>query len=277
MKVRHRKGLATHSGLESCGGGREDVVEALIGEPAGQPLSREIGKSGAPTLLSYAEGNTEGGATREPPEGSTRSKTLSMRGSPSCRNWEISPASDGRSLPDTSGKAMRRKPDIQAGEKSDACVVPTNDPNKSGGSKPTHAEDREGRRAAKGNAEQPPVPRTQSRTRTSMRLDGVREAALRSKETRFTALMHHITPGLLTESFRHLKRSAAPGVDGVTCANTRKAFPNGSRGSGMRCNPAATERCRHDGSISPNGTAGSVRWASLRWRTRSSSRRWSRC
>jgi group II intron reverse transcriptase/maturase len=28
--------------------------------------------------------------------------------------------------------------------------------------------------------------------------------------------MHHVTPELLTESFRQLKRSAAPGVDGVT-------------------------------------------------------------
>jgi hypothetical protein len=43
MKVRCRKGVATHLGPESCGGIREDVFEALIGETAGQPLSREIG------------------------------------------------------------------------------------------------------------------------------------------------------------------------------------------------------------------------------------------
>jgi len=49
-----------------------------------------------------------------------------------------------------------------------------------------------------------------------MGLDGVREVAKRRKDTRFTALMHHITPELLTESFRHLKREAAAGVDGLT-------------------------------------------------------------
>jgi len=49
-----------------------------------------------------------------------------------------------------------------------------------------------------------------------MGLDGVREAARRSRDVRFTALMHHITPELLADSFRHLKRSAAAGVDGIT-------------------------------------------------------------
>jgi RNA-directed DNA polymerase len=96
MKVRYRKGVATHPAPESCGGAREGAGEALTGEAAGQPLSREIGNSGAPTPLPYAEGNTEDGAMRELSEGSTRSKTLSMRRSPSNRNWEISsvPASD---------------------------------------------------------------------------------------------------------------------------------------------------------------------------------------
>jgi hypothetical protein len=43
---------------ESCGG----VGEALAREPANQPLSREIGIAGVPTLLSSAEGDAEGGA-----------------------------------------------------------------------------------------------------------------------------------------------------------------------------------------------------------------------
>jgi len=33
---------------------------------------------------------------------------------------------------------------------------------------------------------------------------------------KFTALLHHLTVGLLRESFYALKRRAAPGVDGVT-------------------------------------------------------------
>jgi RNA-directed DNA polymerase len=75
-------------------------------------------------------------------------------------------------------------------------------------------------RAAKRNAEQSSAPRTQSRTRASTGLDGVREVArahkASGKEVRFTALMHHITPQLLIDSFLQLKRMAAAGVDGVT-------------------------------------------------------------
>jgi RNA-directed DNA polymerase len=42
MRVRYRKGIATHSDPESCGVRREVQAEALAGETAGQPLSREI-------------------------------------------------------------------------------------------------------------------------------------------------------------------------------------------------------------------------------------------
>jgi len=47
-------------------------------------------------------------------------------------------------------------------------------------------------------------------------LDRIREAARKDKSLRFTSLMHHITIELLRESFRALKRDAAPGVDDVT-------------------------------------------------------------
>lgn len=120
---------------------------------------------------------------------------------------------------------MSRKPDPAADEKSDACVVPVNASNEGGGCKPSSEEKREGRRAAKSNVGQSPAPRTQSRTRTSMGLDGVRKAALQSKDARFTALMHHITPALLTESFRQLKRSAAPGVDGMLWRDYEEDLP----------------------------------------------------
>jgi RNA-directed DNA polymerase len=111
-----------------------------------------------------------------------------------------------------SGKAMSRTPDIDAGEKSDACIRLRIDPNK--GYKP--AEGREERRAAERNTQGFPALRTQGRAGASMGLAGVREVARKSKEVRFTALMHHITSSLLRESFMHLKRDAAPGVDGVT-------------------------------------------------------------
>lgn len=74
----------------------------------------------------------------------------------------------------------------------------------------------EGRRSAKGNAEQDAAPRTQSRTRASYGLQGVREAARRDRRARFTSLLHHVTIEWLRESFYSLNKRAAPGVDGVT-------------------------------------------------------------
>lgn len=220
MKVRYRKGIANHPDPESCGGACEGVVEALTGESAGQPLSREIKQSGAPTLLSEAEGHTDEGAIREPSKGPARSQTLSMHGNSLHGNWEISSAPAEQLAVGGSGKADGHKPDIDADEKSDACVVPMNDPNNGAAYKLASAEGPEGRRAAKRNVEQAPASRTQSRTCASMGLDGVREAArahkAAGKEVRFTALMHHITPQLLIDSFMQLKKSAAAWVDGVT-------------------------------------------------------------
>jgi len=57
---------------------------------------------------------------------------------------------------------------------------------------------------------------TQSGERVSQGLHGVRERARKNKQERFTALLHHVSVGLLRESFYGLKRKAAPGVDGVT-------------------------------------------------------------
>ena len=44
----------------------------------------------------------------------------------------------------------------------------------------------------------------------------MREAAKRDRGLRFTALLHHVTEGLLRDSFYSLQRQAAPGVDRVT-------------------------------------------------------------
>ena len=74
----------------------------------------------------------------------------------------------------------------------------------------------EGSRSTKGNTEETHTHRTQGRERVSQGLGGVREAARRDGKQRFTALLHHVTVDLLWDSFRSLKRQAAPGVDGVT-------------------------------------------------------------
>jgi len=49
----------------------------------------------------------------------------------------------------------------------------------------------------------------------SQGLAGVRQTAKRRKGERFTALLHHMTPDLLRDSFHALKRGAAAGVDGM--------------------------------------------------------------
>jgi group II intron reverse transcriptase/maturase len=45
---------------------------------------------------------------------------------------------------------------------------------------------------------------------------GVREAACKSRDLKFTALLHHVNEELLTSSFYELKRNAAVGVDEMT-------------------------------------------------------------
>ena len=60
VKVHNSEGIANQAGPESCVAHREVRDEALTGEPAGQPLSRESFKSvqGA-DAVSVAEGDTE--------------------------------------------------------------------------------------------------------------------------------------------------------------------------------------------------------------------------
>jgi len=74
----------------------------------------------------------------------------------------------------------------------------------------------EGRPVTKENILESNTRPTQSGEGVSQGLQGVRERARRHKQERFTALLHHVTPELLRESFYALKRKAAPGVDGVT-------------------------------------------------------------
>jgi group II intron reverse transcriptase/maturase len=47
-------------------------------------------------------------------------------------------------------------------------------------------------------------------------LERVRQAALRSRSERFSALFHHLTIDRLRQAFFAIKKDASPGVDGVT-------------------------------------------------------------
>jgi group II intron reverse transcriptase/maturase len=53
----------------------------------------------------------------------------------------------------------------------------------------------------------------------SSALDRVRQVARRDKEARFTALLHHVSPGRLRAAYWAIRPQAAPGVDGVTWAD----------------------------------------------------------
>ena len=98
-------------------------------------------------------------------------------------------------------------------EKSDCVVVPVNQLNNE---EQSSAEVGEGRTQTKENIVQSHMHPTQCGKRVSQGLSGVRQAARDRKQERFTALLHHLSVGLLRDSFYALRRLASPGVDGVT-------------------------------------------------------------
>ena len=112
MKESHREGPASRPDPESCVDGREAVGEALTGAHAGQPSSCEIMSSGVPTLLSEAEGHTEGGVMGEPLSDPAQSKTLHTRGNSLHGNREIPASSIADGSMDRSGKGTPHNPDM---------------------------------------------------------------------------------------------------------------------------------------------------------------------
>ena len=97
--------------------------------------------------------------------------------------------------------------------KSDGPVVPTKLPNNTG--RPV-AEAVEERGPAKGNAASKTRPGLRAGQGASSALDRVRQRALKDKEARFTALLHHVDVDRLRAAYEALSRDAAAGVDGVT-------------------------------------------------------------
>jgi RNA-directed DNA polymerase len=111
------------------------------------------------------------------------------------------------------GKGRSRTSRTHVSEESDSGIIPMNHSNKDG--QPL-AESEEERPLIKENTHDLSTHSTQSEARVSQGLVGVRKAARKRKEMKFTALLHHLTVDLLRDSFYALKRKAAPGVDGVT-------------------------------------------------------------
>jgi RNA-directed DNA polymerase len=150
---------------------------------------------------------------RKYPQGSAQSETPGMYGNSTRENRETPLTPAGEDAAGRLEKAVSQKSNMHVGGESDGRVIPTKCPN-NGEQAP--AEGMEGRRPTKENIRPATVPRTQSRTSALSDLHGVREVARRDKRTRFTALLHHVTPERLRDSYYALKREAAPGVDGVT-------------------------------------------------------------
>src|SRR5881227_577557 len=122
----------------------------------------------------------------------------------SCTSWSTDQ--------DRSAKAINRTADMHVLEKSDYAVVPVNQSNREA---QASAEAGEGRAQTKENIVQSHMRPTQSGQRVSQGLHGVRQAARKRKQERFTALLHHLNVGLLRDSFYALKRQASPGIDGM--------------------------------------------------------------
>jgi RNA-directed DNA polymerase len=97
--------------------------------------------------------------------------------------------------------------------KSDRPVVPANLPNKA---VRAAAEVGEERGRVKGNTDSKTRPGHSAGQGASSALGRVREVARRDREARFTALLHHVSPGRLRRAYWAIRPQAAPGVDGVT-------------------------------------------------------------
>jgi RNA-directed DNA polymerase len=94
--------------------------------------------------------------------------------------------------------------------KSDSPVVPAKPLNKT-----PVAEAVEGRGLAEGNTASTTRPGHRAGLGAPHALDRVRESARRDKETRFTALLHHVDLTRLRAAYWAIRPKAAPGVDGV--------------------------------------------------------------
>src|SRR5271168_3209191 len=112
-----------------------------------------------------------------------------------------------------SAKVQSHKADTHALEESDRAIVSMNQTNKE---ERSSAEPGEKRARAKENIVLSNTHPTQSGEQVSQGLSGVREAAKKRRQERFTALLHHVSVDLLRDSYYALQRQAAPGVDGVT-------------------------------------------------------------
>lgn len=114
------------------------------------------------------------------------------------------------------GEGDSRTTGMNGGEESDGVEVPVKTSNKATESQAGAAERAEGRTPTEENIGPDRTPPAQDGKGVSQGLAGVRQVARERKQERFTTLLHHVTIDLLRQSYLHLQKKAAPGVDGVT-------------------------------------------------------------
>ena len=110
---------------------------------------------------------------------------------------------------------------MNATEKSDLPKVAEKRANKVASAAAELVERRGG---AKENEELQSTVRTQSRAAVSQAQIRIREAVIRNRRDKLTALLHHLTVDVLRASFFRLKKFAAPGVDEMTWTEYAKSL-----------------------------------------------------
>ena len=214
MKESYIEGPASHDGPESCAGVREGEGGALTGEHTGGVLSRETRcdqGADAVVLSGRPHESVQQGEHAIDPARSETSGTCenSMR-----ENREIPCLPLGNDPEGRVGKVEDHNPAMHGHGKSDSPILPMKPPNKTGS---PVAEVVEGRGLTKENMGQQNTSRTQPPDQdVPSALDRVRQAAVRNKKERFSALLHHVTHQRLKDAFLNIKRNATAGVDGVT-------------------------------------------------------------
>jgi RNA-directed DNA polymerase len=124
---------------------------------------------------------------------------------------------------------------------SDGPVVPEKRPNNAQGGA---AEVVEGRGPAKENTGSATRPGHCAGQGVSSGLDRVRQAAMKDRQARFTALLHHVDVDRLRAAYRALNPRAATGVDGVTWKEYGQQLEENLRDLHARLHGAHTGRDR---------------------------------
>jgi hypothetical protein len=111
MQTSYTEGPATHGGLESCVGAREDAGEALTEGNVGRVIEPRNPLSGVPTPSQWSEGNIDGRAfasCHQTPRGQRACACVESLGTRTGRSHDRPSGGDGRT--GRSGKAKAARP-----------------------------------------------------------------------------------------------------------------------------------------------------------------------